>query len=581
MVSKKGAEIIIDALVREGCEVMFGFPGGSVLDIFAEIPKSGIKFVLVRHEQGAAHMADGYARASGKPGVCLATSGPGATNLVTGLATAYMDSIPVIAITGQVPTPLIGNDAFQEADMVGITRPVTKYNYLVTDANDLARVFKEAFYIATTGKPGPVLIDIPKDVQKQVVQNYKYPEKVNLRGYKPVREGNLKQIKKAAEMIQKAKRPVIYVGGGAVTSGANEEIYALATRCKIPVTTTLMALGVFPETHALSLEMLGMHGTAYANYAMIHADLIIALGARFDDRITGKLDEFAREAQIIHVDIDPSAISKSVNVHCPIVGDLKAVLLELNKLVKPGKYEEWLEQVAQWKKDNPLTYDRENMPEGEIKPQYVIESIYEVTEGKAVIATEVGQHQMWSAQFYKYSRPRNWISSGGLGTMGFGFPAAIGAKMARPNDLVFDIAGDGSIQMNIQELATAVNYNIPVIITIVNNRYLGMVRQWQDMFYDKYYSGVNLAGEDRVEPQDAHERTGLQYVPDFVKLAEAYGAVGIRVTRKEDVVPALRKAIELKKVCVIEFLCSREENVFPMVPAGKGLHEMIKGMVLV
>ncbi|HEQ60112.1 MAG TPA: biosynthetic-type acetolactate synthase large subunit, partial [Firmicutes bacterium] len=459
MVSKRGAEIIIDALTREGCEVMFGFPGGAVLDIFDELPKSNIRFVLVRHEQGAAHMADGYARASGKVGVCIATSGPGATNLVTGLATAYMDGVPVVALTGQVPTPMIGNDAFQEADVVGITRPITKHNYLVKDARDLAQTFKEAFYIASTGKPGPVLIDLPKDVQKQVVTNYRYPEKVHLRGYKPVIEGNVKMVKKAAELIRKAKRPVIYVGGGAIASAAHEEIYTLATRCNIPVTTTLMALGTFPENHPLSLKMLGMHGTAYANYAMIHADLIIALGARFDDRITGKLEEFARGAKVIHIDIDPTAISKNVAVDCPIVGDLRKVLEELNKIVKPGDYREWLERVKEWKSENPLTYDRGPVPEGEIKPQYVIECIYEVTKGNAVITTEVGQHQMWAAQFYTHCRPRSFLTSGGLGTMGYGFPAAIGAKVARPEEVVVDIAGDGSIQMCIQELATAVNYN--------------------------------------------------------------------------------------------------------------------------
>jgi len=575
MVSKRGAEIVIDALQREGCEVMFGYIGGSILDIFDELPKSKIEFVMVRHEQGAAHMADGYARATGKVGVCMATSGPGATNLVTGLATAYMDGIPIVAITGQVPTAMIGNDAFQEADVTGITRPITKHNYLVRDINELAQTFKDAFYIASTGKPGPVLIDLPKDIQRQTVTHYKYPEKVQLAGYKPVLGGNPKMVKMAAELIQKAKRPVIYAGGGAIASGAHEEIYELATQCNIPITTTLMGLGCFPENHPLSLKMLGMHGSAYANFAMIHADLIIALGARFDDRITGKLDEFAKNARVIHIDIDPTAISKNVRVDCPIVGDLKHILTDLNKQVKPGDYTEWLERIQTWKKQYPLTYVRKNMPEGEIKPQFVIETIYEVTKGNAIIATEVGQHQMWAAQFYTHCRPRSFLSSGGLGTMGYGFPAAIGAKVARPDEVVIDIAGDGSIQMNIQELATAVNYNIPVIIAILNNGYLGMVRQWQDLFYERKYSGVTLTGNDPLEKRRTVQRDQLGYVPDFIKLADAYGALGMRIKKKEDVAPALKTAIESKRVCILDFLCTQEENVFPMVPAGAALTGML------
>jgi len=571
MSSKRGAEIIVEALEREGCEAMFGYVGGAILDIFDRLRESKIRFMMVRHEQGAAHMADGYARASGKAGVCIATSGPGATNLVTGLATAYMDSIPVIALTGQVPTALIGNDAFQEADIVGITRPITKQNYLVKDARDLAPTIKEAFYIATTGKPGPVVIDLPKNIQQQLVKDFKYPESVVIRGYKPVTRGNPKMVKKAAAMIQKAKRPVIYAGGGAITSDAHEELYELATKCKIPVTTTLMGLGAFPENHPLALEMLGMHGTAYANLAMAETDLIIGLGARFDDRITGKLDEFGRNAKVIHVDIDPSSISKNVSVDCPIVGDLCNVLHQINEYVEPGDTSEWLKQIDEWKRQYPMHYDRDDMPAGAIKPQYVIECINEVTKGNAIIVTEVGQHQMWAAQYIKSARPRHFLSSGGLGTMGFGFPAAIGAKVARPEETVIDIAGDGSFQMNVQELATAVNYNIPVVIAVVNNRYLGMVRQWQDLFYDRTYAGVDLEGGDVL----GHGAKDHRYVPDFVKLAEAYGAVGMQVTKKEDCLPALESAIKMKKVVVLDFSCSREENVFPMVPAGAALSGMI------
>jgi acetolactate synthase I/II/III large subunit len=574
MVCKTGAQIVVDGLKQEGCEVIFGLPGGSLLDIFDELPKSDIRFVLVRHEQGAAHMADGYARSTGKVGVCMATSGPGATNLVTGLATAYMDGIPLVALTGQVPTPMIGNDAFQEADVVGITRPVTKYNFLIKHVSELAPAIKQAFYIASTGKPGPVLIDIPKDVQRQVVEEYKYPESVNLRGYRVEKESKPETIQKAARMIAEAKRPVIYAGGGAIASGAHDEIYELATKCNIPVTTTLMGLGAFPENHKLSLKMLGMHGTAYANLAMVHADLILALGARFDDRITGKTSEFAKNSRVIHADIDPTSINKTITADCHLLGDLKQSVAAVNQIVKPGDYSEWVKQVLQWKESYPLTYERDDMPENELKPQFVIESIYEVTRGNAVITTEVGQHQMWAAQYYTHSRPRSFCTSGGLGTMGYGFPAAIGAKVGRPDEVVIDIAGDGSIQMCIQELATAVNYNIPVVIAILNNHYLGMVRQWQELFYEKIYSGVNLSGKDLLEPKDAESRTGMDYVPDFVKLAEAYGAMGIRVRKKEDVVPTLEMAVKSNKVVVIDFMCCQEENVFPMVPAGAALEGM-------
>jgi acetolactate synthase-1/2/3 large subunit len=557
---KRGAQILIDCLVKEGVEVIFGYPGGSVLDTFDVLADSPIKFILTRHEQGAAHMADGYARATGKVGVCIATSGPGATNLVTGIATAYMDSIPIVAFTGQVPTPMIGNDAFQEADITGITRPITKHNYLVKDVRDLARITREAFYIASSGRPGPVLVDLPKDVQKSEIE-FKYPKEVNIRGYKPTYSGHPRQIKRAAQAIGEAKRPIIYAGGGVISSGAASELKNLTRITNIPVTTTLMGLGAFPETHSLSLRMLGMHGTRAANYAITETDLIIAIGARFDDRITGKISAFAPQAKIIHLDIDPSSISKNIKVDVPIVGDVKKVLQELNKLVKKTKTEPWHKKIAEWKRRYPPSYEQKK---GSLKPQFVVEEIYKVTKGEAIIATEVGQNQMWAAQFYKFTKPRTFLSSGGLGTMGYGFPASLGAQTGCPGKVVFDIAGDGSFQMNIQELATAVINKIPVNIAILNNQYLGMVRQWQELFYNKRYAYTSLAGG-----------------PDFVKVAQAYGALGIRVTKPEEVRPALKKAIKSDKPVVLDFHVEGEENVFPMVPAGAPLHEMIGGMELV
>ena len=578
MATKTGAEIIIDCLEKEGVKKLFGYPGGSVLDIFDQFPNASFDFILTRHEQGAAHMADGYARSTGEVGCCIATSGPGATNLITGLATAYMDSVPVVAITGQVPTALIGNDAFQEADVVGITRPVTKHNYLVKDINELAFTIKAAFHIARTGRPGPVVIDIPKDVQQKKIE-YNYPETIELRGYKPKIQGNPPMIKKAAQRIKKAKRPVLYVGGGAISSGAHKEVYELAIKTRIPVTMTLMGLGAFPMTHNLSLGMLGMHGTAYANYAIQESDLIIALGARFDDRITGKLAEFAPHADIIHVDVDACSVSKNVHVDIPIVGDLKNVLKEINKIVEVPETDEWLEKINNWKSEFPLTYeDREDV----ILPQYVIDKVCEITKGDAIISTEVGQHQMWAAQFYKFDKPRCFLTSGGLGTMGYGFPAAIGAKAAHPDKLVIDIAGDGSIQMNIQELATAVKYNIPVKIIILNNGYLGMVRQWQELFYEHRYEGTCLQRRENC-PDDCYG-PGPQcpiYVPDFVKLAEAYSAVGMRVAKKSEVVPALEEAFKSPRTVMMDIVVAKEENVFPMVPAGEAIHNMLQGMVLV
>ena len=551
-----GAQIFIESLLKEKVEVMFGYPGGSVLPTFDKIYDAPIKFILTRHEQGAAHAADGYARATGKVGVCIATSGPGATNLTTGIATAYMDSVPIVAFTGQVKTHLIGNDAFQEADVIGITRPITKYNFLVKDVRDLAKTIKEAFHIAGTGRPGPVVIDFPVDVQLQETE-FNYPKQVDIRGYKPTLSGHPGQIKKAAKAISESKKPILYVGGGVIISGAHEELRQLAERFQIPVTLTLMGLGVFPTLHPLCLGMLGMHGTAYANHAIMESDLIIAVGARFDDRVTGRIDVFAPDAKIIHIDLDPTSISKNVQVDIPIVGDAKDTLKKLNEFIKTKpNTEDWLKRIVDWKKRHPLTYKQDD----KLRPQFIIEEIFKLTKGEAIITTEVGQNQMWAAQWYKYNYPRTYLSSGGLGTMGYGFPAAIGAKVGRPEKAVFDIAGDGSIQMNIQELATAVTYKIPVKIAILNNGYLGMVRQWQELFYKKRYSYTTLVN------------------PDFVKLAESYGAVGIRVTKKEEVRPAIKKALSTDNIVLLDFHIEPEENVFPMVPAGEAINRMIGGM---
>ena len=552
----KGAKILIESLKREGVKVMFGYPGGSVLPIFDELYEAPIRFILTRHEQAAAHAADGYARATGKVGVCIATSGPGATNLTTGIATSFMDSIPVVAITGQVKTPLIGNDAFQEADVTGITRPITKHNYLVKDVRNLSRIVREAFHIASTGRPGPVVIDIPVDVQTHETE-FNWPEEVEIRSYKPTYFGHPGQIKKAARLIAKSKKPLIYAGGGIIISNAAAELKALAEKLNTPVTMTLLGLGGFPGTHPLSLGMLGMHGTAFANYAIMNADLVIAIGARFDDRVTGRLDAFAPHAKIIHIDIDPSSISKNVKVDIPIVGDAKHILAQLlEELNKIPDNKEWLAAIEQWKIKHPLTYKEGTR----IKPQYVIEQIYEATKGDAIIATEVGQNQMWAAQWYKYNKPRRLLSSGGLGTMGYGFPAAIGAKVGCPKRQVFDIAGDGSIQMNIQELATAVTDKIYVKVAILNNGYLGMVRQWQELFYKRRYSYTPLCN------------------PDFVKLAQSYGAMGLRATKNEEVRGTIDKALSTDNVVFIDFQIEPEENVFPMVPAGEAIDRMIGGM---
>lgn len=557
-----GAEIFIECLKREKIDTIFGYPGGVVLNIFDLLyDNKEIRLILTRHEQGAVHAADGYARASGKPGVVLVTSGPGATNTVTGIANAYMDSTPLVVFSGQVPTPLIGNDAFQEADIVGITRPCTKYNFLVKDVSELARIIREAFYIATTGRPGPVLIDLPKDVTSGKA-DFIWPEKVHMRSYNPKYEGNRWMITQAAHEIAKAKKAVILAGGGVIHSGGHKELKELAEHTHIPVTMTLMGLGGFPGTHSLSLGMLGMHGTYYANMAIQNSDLIIAIGARFDDRVTGKVDTFAPHAKIIHVDIDPTSIRKNVRVDVPIVGDVKLVLRDMLKILKEtGKAQwgeirkSWLKQIDSWKKERPLVYYKDDFV---IKPQFVVEKIYEITRGDAIITTEVGQNQMWAAQFFKFDRPRTLLSSGGLGTMGYGFPAAIGAQIAFPDKLVIDIAGDGSIQMNIQELATAVINKLPVKVAILNNQYLGMVRQWQELFFRERYSYSHL-----------------DISPDFVKVAEAYGAVGFRATKPSEVEPVIKEAIKIKKAVFMDFRVYWKEKVYPMVPAGAAIDQMI------
>lgn len=557
-----GSEVFLTSLKKQGVKHIFGYPGGVVLNIFDMLyDDKDLELILTRHEQGAVHAADGYARSTGKPGVVLVTSGPGATNTVTGIATASMDSIPLVVFTGQVPTMLIGNDAFQEADIVGITRPCTKYNYLVKDVNDLAGIIAEAFHIATTGRPGPVLIDLPKDVSVGKADPV-YPKKLNIRSYNPTLEGNPWMIKRAAQEIEKAKKAIIIAGGGVISSEASKELRQLAEETDIPVIMTMMGLGAFPGSHKLSLGMPGMHGSYYANKAIQGSDLLIAVGMRFDDRVTGKIAGFAPHAKIIHIDIDPTSIRKNVRVDIPIVGDAKRILHALNKAIQGEAKKQWaavrkawLKEINKWKKEHPLNYE---FSEELIKPQFVVEKLYELTKGDAIIATEVGQNQMWAAQFFKYDKPRTWLSSGGLGTMGYGFPAAIGAQLAHPNKTVIDIAGDGSIQMNIQELATAVIYKLPVKVAILNNRYLGMVRQWQELFFKERYSHTNL-----------------DVVPDFVQVAEAYNAVGLRATKPSEVEPVIKEGLKTKKPVFMDFICDWKEKVFPMVPAGAAIDEML------
>ena len=554
-----GAQMVIEALIAEEVEVVFGYPGGAIMNVYDEIYKqNSFQHVLTRHEQAAVHAAEGYSKASGKVGVAMITSGPGFTNAITGIADAYMDSIPLVVISGQVPMSLIGTDAFQEIDAVGISRPCTKHNYLVTDASDLARVLKEAFYLARSGRPGPVHVDIPKDVTAQIA-NFDYSKDVELETYKPTVKGNARQIKKAIEAIASAKRPLLYLGGGIINANAAELVREFSKMTQIPAVETFMARGTLHHTDPLLISMLGMHGSYAANMAMSETDLVIGLGARFDDRVTGKLSEFAKNAQIIHVDIDPASISKLVNAHFPIVGDVKNVLEMMLPLAKeqidPSRYDAWHKTIANFNKLHPLSYTEEG---DRIKPQWVVERLGQLLGDDANISTDVGQHQMWTAQFYPFSRPRQWISSGGLGTMGFGFPAALGVKRADPKRVSINITGDGSILMNIQELMTAVEYKLPVINVILNNNFLGMVRQWQTMFYDK-----------------RHSQTDLSIQPDFVKLAESFGGIGYRVSTKEEFDAALKDAVEKDVVAIIDVAVNRFENVLPMVPAGGSLFNMM------
>ncbi len=551
----KGSQIIIAALEKEQVEVVFGYPGGAVLPLYDALYHSKLRHILARHEQGAAHAADGYARVSGKTGVVFATSGPGATNLVTGMATAHMDSVPMVIFTGQVATRLIGTDAFQEADITGITIPVTKHNYLVKRTGDLAQVIAEAFHIASSGRCGPVLIDVPKDVFDQEAK-FNYPAAPEIDGYKPTYEGHQGQISRAAKAIGAARKPLVFAGGGVIRSGAHEELRELAERGGIPVTLSLMGLGAFPGTSDLFLGMAGMHGTAAANYALMESDLILAAGVRFDDRVTGKLEGFAPKAKIIHIDIDPAEIGKNVKVDIPIVGDLKRVLSSLLTRLQIPDTADWRRQVREWQTRYALTF-RENLQESKIKPQYIVKEICRLTGGKAIIATDVGQHQIWTAQYYIFDRPRTLVSSGGLGTMGYGFPAALGAAVAFPGQTVCCIAGDGSIQMNIQELATAVSHCLPVKIAIMNNGYLGMVRQWQELFYGGRYACTELPAN-----------------PDFVKLAEAYGATGLRAIRHSEVTGVLEKALNTEGPVLMDFWVDPEENVFPMVAPNCPLNEI-------
>ena len=571
---RTGVQCLIDGLKKEGVKTIFGLPGGSVLDIFNDLYHAQFEFILARHEQGATHMADGYARATGKVGCCLVTSGPGATNTVTGLANANMDSVPLVCITGQVPSTMIGNDAFQEADITGITRPVTKHNYLVRNVDDLPRIIAEAFYIASTGRPGPVLVDIPKDVQKALT-SVPTPDRISICSYNPTIKGHPKQIARLAEAINKASKPLLYVGGGAILSNAAEEVTKLARKGKLPVTTTLLGLGAFPETDQLALCMLGMHGSVTANYATHHCDLLVSIGARFDDRVTGKISEFVPKAKIAHIDIDPTTISKSVQADIPVVGDVKNILRALIPQIETRERKEWLAQLMAWKEKYPFAYKQKDKS---IMPQYVIEQIYNLTKGDAVIVTEVGQHQMWSAQYYKYTKPRTFISSGGLGTMGFGLPAAIGAQIGCPDKMVVDISGDGSAQMNIQELVVAVEHNVPIKVVILNNCHLGMVRQWQEMFYKKEYSATRLGQSCRGKNENIKTKKDAKYLPDFVKLAEAHGAMGLRVQELKQVVPALKKAFAHDGPVLVECMVESEANVYPMVPAGASLTEMIQSM---
>jgi len=550
----------MEVLKAEGVDSIFGYPGGAIIDIYDELAKTDIHHILVRHEQAAVHAADGYARASGRVGVCLVTSGPGVTNTVTGIASAYMDSVPLVVLSGQVPKALIGNDAFQEVDIVGITRPCTKHNYLVMSIEDLAATVKEAFYLARSGRPGPILVDIPKDITKETGE-YSPGKAVKLKSYNPTYNPNIKQLKKIVPLIESTQRPMIFAGGGVILSKASQQLTELARKTRIPVTTSLMGLGAFPETDPLSLGMIGMHGTYRANMGTSACDLLISIGVRFDDRVTGKTDAFCSQAQIVHIDIDPTSIRKNIPVTVPVVGDCKISLEHLNQLIDQvdlenleQKRKPWFDQIEEWKKTNSLAYTQKET----IKPQFVVEKLYELTRGQAIITTEVGQNQMWAAQYYQFDQPNHFITSGGLGAMGFGLPAAIGAQVAFPDATVVDIAGDSSIQMNIQEMATAVQSGLPVKIVILNNGYMGMVRQWQELFYGKRYVS-----------------TCMDCAPDFVKLAEAYGAVGLRATKPEEVESTLAQGLKIPGPVIMDFVVEKEEGVYPMVPAGAAITDML------
>jgi len=555
-----GAQILMEVLKEESVESIFGYPGGAIIDIYDELAKTDIDHVLVRHEQAAVHSADGYARASGQVGVCLVTSGPGVTNTVTGIASAYMDSVPIVILSGQVPKALIGNDAFQEVDIVGITRPCTKHNYLVMSIDELASTVKEAFHLARSGRPGPILVDIPKDITKETAE-YSPGKAVKLKSYNPTYNPNMKQLKKIVALIENTERPMIFAGGGVILSKASDQLTELARKTRIPVTTSLMGLGAFPETDPLSLGMIGMHGTYRANMGTSACDLLISVGVRFDDRVTGKTDAFCAQAQIVHIDIDPTSIRKNIPVTVPVVGDCKISLEHLNQFVDQvdlgnlaEKRKPWFDQIEEWKNTNSLAYGQKEA----IKPQFVVEKLYELTRGQAIITTEVGQNQMWAAQYYQFDQPNHFITSGGLGAMGFGLPAAIGAQVACPDAIVVDIAGDSSIQMNIQEMATAVQSSLPVKIVILNNGYMGMVRQWQELFYGKRYVS-----------------TCMDCAPDFVKLAEAYGAVGLRATKPDEVESVLAEGLKIPGPVIMDFVVEKEEGVYPMVPAGAAITDML------
>ncbi len=555
-----GAEIFTRCLVAEGVDTVFGYPGGAVLSLYDELfRQNDVKHVLIRHEQGGTHAADGYARSTGKPGVVLVTSGPGGTNTVTGIATAMMDSIPLVIFTGQVPSSMIGNEAFQEADITGITRPITKHSFLVKDISKLAETIHQAFFIAKTGRPGPVLVDLPKDMIKSRAKYHPNSKQVRLRGYKPTEKGSYPQIRKAAELISQAKRPVFYVGGGVISGNASTELRDLAYKFNVPVTTTLLGLGAFPEQSELSLGMLGMHGTWYANMAVSECDTLVAIGARFDDRVTGRVSDFAKNAKIVHIDIDPSCISRNIPVDIPIVGDVKNVLADMVHFAERCDARDWLDKIEGWKNEHPLKFDESSEV---LKPQKVVQTISKITKGNAIITTDVGQHQMWAAQWYKFNQPRSHITSGGLGTMGFGFPAAMGAAFGNPDRTVFSITGDGGFQMTSMELATAVEHKLPVKIVVFNNGYLGMVRQWQELFFGKRYSHSYLGGSN----------------PDFVKLADSYGALGFRATNMDELENVLNQMMHVTdRPSLVDVMIDPEENVYPMVPAGAAIYEMVEG----